>query len=298
VGAEIASYDGAQAGARRAYVPMLFKNAFGGSYDAAFYVQNVDPANLANITINFYDSQGSLTCFVPDTLPPLASKGYWLPDVPCLPDGWVGGAVITSDFNIVSVGRPHVGTEIMTYNGFSSGSLNAYLPMLFKNAWGSYNSAFYVQNVDDANTAHLTIQYYDSAGSETCSMEDTVEPLASKGYWVPAQSCLPDGWVGGVKVTADHSIVAVGRPHIGEQVTTYPGMASGGTNQYLPMLFKNAFGGSYDSAFYIQNSDTLSPANVMIRFYDTNGDLSCTRSDSIPPKATLGYWLPSLTCEP
>jgi hypothetical protein len=170
--------------------------------------------------------------------------------------------------------------------------------MLFKNAWGSYNSAFYVQNVNPDTPASVTIKYYDGQGNLTCSLDDSIEPLASKGYWVPSQSCLPEGWVGGVKVTADRAIVAVGRPHIGEQVTTYPGMTSGGTNQYLPMLFKNAFGGSYDSAFYIQNTDTLNPANVTIRFYDTNGDLSCTRSDSIPAKATLGYWLPSVACEP
>ena len=57
--AEIASYDGFSAGALTAYIPMLFKNAFGGSYDSAFYIQNVDATNTANITIKYYNSAGA-----------------------------------------------------------------------------------------------------------------------------------------------------------------------------------------------------------------------------------------------
>jgi hypothetical protein len=114
---------------------------------------------------------------------------------------------------------------------------------------------------------------------------------------VPGQSCLSDGWVGGAVVTSNYPIVAVGKPHVGSQVTTYPGIAGGSTNLYLPMLFKNLWG-SYNSAFYVQNTDTLNPANVTLKFYDMEGNLSCTRSDSIPAKATLGYWVPSVTCDP
>ena len=142
--------------------------------------------------------------------------------------------MVTSDQPIVAIGRPHIGTEVMTYNSFSSGSLTSYLPMLFKNAFGgSYDSAFYVQNVDPTNTANLTIKYYDSAGALTCTVTgETIAPLASKGYWLPglAASCLPDGWVGGVVVTSTQPIVTVGRPHIGTQVTTYNGFSAGSTS--------------------------------------------------------------------
>ena len=247
IGSEIASYDGFSAGSLTAYVPMLFKNAYGGSYDSALYIQNVD-FTTATLSIKYYDSSGALTCTVPETIAPLASKGYWLPGRGCcLPDGWVGGAVITSDKNIVANGRPHIGAEVMTYNSFSAGSLTSYLPMLFKNAYGgSYDSAFYVQNVDPANTANLTIKYYDNVGALTCTIPgETVAPLASKGYWLPglAASCLPDGWVGGVEVTSTQPIVTVGRPHVGTQITTYNGFSAGAASSYVPMLFKNAFGG-------------------------------------------------------
>jgi hypothetical protein len=171
--------------------------------------------------------------------------------------------------------------------------------MLFRNAWGSYNSAFYLQNTTGSD-AHVTIQYYSDTGVLNCTKADTIKPLASNGYWVPSATCdsgsLPDGWVGGVVVSSDQPVVGVGRPHIGEQVTTYNGFTAGSLNSYLPMLFKETWG-TYNSAFYIQNTENTA-ATVTVKFYNTNGQLSCTKTDTIPALSTQGYWLPSVTCSP
>ena len=303
IGGEVASYGGFSAGSLTAYVPMLFKTAY-GSYDSALYVQNVHDTNIANITIKYYDSTGVLKCTKTDTIAPLSSKGYWVPTATCdsgsLPAGWVGGAVVTSNQPIVAVGRPHVAGEVMTYNGFASGSLSTYVPMLFNGAYGSYNAAFYLQNTQDTNTANLTIKYYSSDGTLNCTTTDTLAPLASKGYWVPSATCdtgsLPAGWVGGVVVTSSQPIVAVGRPHIGTQVTTYNGFPAGNLSSYVPMLFKGAFG-SYDSAFYLQNTHDTNTASITIQYYDSNGNLNCTKTDTIAPLASKGYWVPSATCD-
>jgi hypothetical protein len=298
IGAEVMTYDSFSSGSLTSYIPMLFKDAFGGTYDSAFYIQNVHASNTASITIKYYDSSGALSCTQLDTISPLASKGYWVPAQTCLPTGWVGGVVVTSNQPIVTVGRPHIDTQITTYNGFAGGTASSYIPMLFKAAFGgTYDSAFYVQNVHASNTASVTIKYYDSAGALSCTITDTISPLASKGYWVPAQGCLPAGWVGGVVVTSTQPIVGVGRPHIAGQVTTYNGFTAGALKYNLPMLFKDAFGGSYDSAFYIQNTEA-SPAAVTINLYDTGGFLTCSRTDTIPALATLGFWVPSLICTP
>jgi len=306
IGNEIAAYDGFASGSLNAYVPMLFRDAFGGSYDSALYVQNVHATNTANVTIKYYDNNGVLNCTKADTIAPLASKGYWLPSVTCdsgsLPTGWVGGVKIESDQPIVAVGRPHIGAEVMTYNGFAAGDTSTYIPMLFKGAFGgSYNAAFYVQNVDESNTANVTIKYYDSNGVLNCTKADTISPLASKGYWVPFATCdsgsLPAGWVGGVKVESDQPIVGVGRPHIGTQITTYDGFAAGDTSTYIPMLFKGAFGGSYNAAFYVQNVHASNTANVTIKYYDSAGSLKCTKADTIAPLASKGYWVPAATCD-
>jgi hypothetical protein len=299
VGDEVASYDGFTEGGLTSYVPMLFNNAY-GSYNSALYVQNVHTSLRANITVKYYDSEGNLKCAKNDTVDPLSSKGYWVPSETCLPDGWVGGAVVTSDQPIVAVGRPHVGNEVMTYNGFTGGSLVSYIPMLFNNTWGSYNSAFYIQNVHDTNTATISIKYYDNTGLLQCTKADTIKPLASKGYWVPSTTCdmgsLPDGWVGGVVVTSDQPIVGVGRPHVGTQVTTYNGFTSGSTNSYVPMLFNNAWG-SYNSAFYLQNTHPSLTATITLKYYDSSGALTCSKTDTIEPLASKGYWVPSAICD-
>lgn len=305
IGSEVASYNGFTSGSTTTYIPMLFKNAFGGAYDAALYIQNVSDINNASITIQYYDNTGNLNCTKNDTISPLASKGYWLPTTGCdagsLPSGWAGGVKITSTQPIVAVGRPHIGSEVMTYSGFTTGYTTAYIPMLFNGAFGgSYNAAFYVQNIGNSSATY-TIQYYDSTGALNCTKTgETLAQYASRGYWVPASTCdsgsLPNGWVGGVRITSDQPIVTVGRPHIDSQITTYGGSGNGFTMQVLPMLFKGAFGGTYNSAFYVQNtsSDT---GEMNFNYYDTNGVSVCQKTHvSIPPKASLGVWVPAATC--
>jgi hypothetical protein len=171
------------------YVSMLFKGAFGGSYNSAFYVQNVNPGSAATITIKYYDTSGRQNCSVNDTIAPHASKSYWVPSAPCLPAGWVGGAVVTSNQDIVAVGRPHIGNEITSYPGFARGSPSLYIPMLFKNMWNSYDSAFYLQNMDSGGSADVTLRFYDVGGNLVCTRRDTIPPLASLGYWLPSVSC-------------------------------------------------------------------------------------------------------------
>jgi hypothetical protein len=63
------------------------------------------------------------------------------------------------------------------------------------------------------------------------------------------------------------------------------------------MLFKAAYGGTYNSAFYIQNTEN-SQATVTVKFYDTDGNLTCTRTDTVQALATVGYWVPTVTCFP
>jgi hypothetical protein len=104
--------------------------------------------------------------------------------------------------------------------------------------------------------------------------------------------------VGGAVVISNVDIVAIGRPHIGAQVMTYNGFTAGSPSSYLPMLFKDAFAnGSYDSAFYIQNTEATA-ATVITKFYDNTGALTCSRSDTLAPFSTLSLWAPNLTCVP
>ena len=68
-------------------------------------------------------------------------------------------------------------------------------------------------------------------------------------------------------------IVAIGRPHLGAEVAAYNGFTSGGTTNYLPMLFRGQWG--YDAAFYVQNISG-SNTTVSVDFYDVDGNYTCT----------------------
>jgi hypothetical protein len=295
LGSQVASYAGANAGGTTQYVPMLFKDAFGGSYDSALYIQNLGNAS-ATLSVDFISDAGTVVHTVNDTLPANASKGYWLPGISGLGASFVGGAKIISDQPVLAVGRPHIGAEVMTYNGFTAGATTAYLPMFFKNGFGTYNTALYIQNVT-ANLANLSIQYLNTDGTVACTKADTLGANASKGYWSLGVTCdtgsLPSGFVGGVKVTSDQAIVAVGRAHLGTQITSYGGFAGGSTSAYVPMLFKGAFGGTYNAALYLQNT-TGNTASVTIQYRDNAGALAATQNVTLDPGAISSIWLPGV----
>ncbi len=296
LGAQIASYIGATSGSTLQFAPMLFKDAFGGSYDSALYVQNLSNTS-APITIQFMDSAGAVVYTKNDTLAANASKGYWLPSEAGIPTGFAGSAKVTSTQNILAVGRPHIGSEVMTYNSFSSGSTTAWLPMFFKNGFGSYNTAVYIQNVT-GNSATLTIQYINLNGTVACTKSDTLAGNATKGYWSLSATCdsgsLPSGFVGGVKVTSTQNIVTVGRAHLGTQITTYNGFDSGATTAYVPMLFRKAFGGTYNSALYLQNTGASS-ATITVQYLTSTGSVAATQNLTLSAGAISSIWLPSVT---
>lgn len=191
LGSQITTYNGFAGGAATAYVPMLFRKAFGGNYNAALYLQNVNDTNNANVTIEYRDNAGAIAATQTVTLDPGAISNIWLPSVPGLPDGFVGAAVITADQDIIAVGRPHLNSEITAYNGAPASSATTYLPMLFKNAFTPpYNAGFYIQNTSE-NTASASIFFYDDAGTLSCIKAITLAPYATQGFWMPSVTCGP-----------------------------------------------------------------------------------------------------------
>jgi hypothetical protein len=56
-----------------------------GVYNSTLTVQNIDPGNTANITIDFFDVNGILSCVRTDSIPALGELSYWLPSMTCTP---------------------------------------------------------------------------------------------------------------------------------------------------------------------------------------------------------------------
>ena len=194
--------------------------------------------------------------------------------------------VVTSNRNIVAVGRPHLGAAVTTYNGFAGGSTTFYVPMLFKNMFGSYDSALYVQNISPSNTATITIKFYDTHGILTYTQTDTIPPVSSQGYWLPYLSCLGSSWQGSVKVESNQPVVAVGRPHLAGMSLRMMALREG-IPRCTCRCSSRRCGAIYNSALTWRISAN-NPANVTINFYDVNGNLSCVRNDTIPALGVLG----------
>ncbi len=307
-GTDPVTYNAFTGGADTVYLPMLFRNVWG--YTSAFYVQNLDSAQNATITIDFYDALGHFTCRYEDNSPigPAVTRGYWVPSMNCndgnsFPaEGWAGSAVIESNGGeeIVAIGRPHMGTEVAAYNGFTEGGTSNYLPMLFRNMWG-YTSAVYIQNVSGGTiTEPIEIVFYDAAGNYTCTYRDN-EDLADKatrGYWIPNVNCnaggsFPgEGWVGSATIHTSGAAIAVGRPHLSDgEVVAYGAFTGGATEAYVPMLFRKYNGN--ESALYIQNLGD-SDATVTITYYDEESGYYCAMAQEISLLSTSGVWLAGL----
>jgi hypothetical protein len=56
---------------------------FDGSYNAAFYIQNLTGSN-ADLTVQFVDSAGTLSCIDTDSLSNLEGVDDWVPSM-CAP---------------------------------------------------------------------------------------------------------------------------------------------------------------------------------------------------------------------
>ncbi len=312
---EIMAYNGVNQGATTIFLPMLFNGMW--NYESGFSVQNTSN-DAAVYSITFKSGHdGTTTCVLEgQNLPGHTAKTYDLTTIGncngggVMERGWFGGATILSDKPLAAVAKPVVdGVDVVTYNGFTAGSEKVYLPMLFRGIWG-YQSAFYVQNMDNSKAIEIEIQFYDTNGQETCTFTDPTPlgPNVTRGYWLAGMNdetqCIggtgfpDDGWVGAAiikRVTGTGEIVAIARPHMGAEVAAYNGFAEGNTINYLPMLFRGMWG--YVGAIYLQNISEAS-SSIEITFYDASGNEVCKYSDpqNLASKSTRGYWLPTLNC--
>ena len=299
-------YNDTSSGSDTIFLPMLFRNTW-GVYHSAAYILNLDENDPAQVQLDFFDTNGSHTCTMTDTIPPLSSHGFGSSGLTCLPNGWKGslkikstnGKLLSAIARIILGDLP--GTDVTTYIGIENGSTKSFVPMLFKNTWGLYQSAVYIQNIDTNNTATIKMDFYDTNGNRICTMTDSIPKESSVGYGSSTISCLPDGWKGSLTVTSTNNvaIASVARViYAGEDISTYSGFAAGSTNTQIPIFYK-AYN-SYQAALYIQNVDTnpANVANVSIDFYNTAGQLSCHIVDTIQAKSSVGYGSTQLDCLP
>jgi hypothetical protein len=186
-----------------------------------FNVQNTGGTE-AEITIAFTPEAGSSYSTIPnvvDTIQAGAAHTYDLSQMSQFSgiSKWVGSATVTvSDTTNDSIAgvATTVNTknadayQLLTYNGFTSGSSTVVLPLIQENNSGNRTS-INCQNIDPATSTDVTVTYTPGTGYGSKASE-TAPSVPSNGMAVFLQDYQgTTGWVGSATVTSDPAVPLV-----------------------------------------------------------------------------------------
>ena len=188
-----------------------------GTWATDFTIVNTE-GTTANISVAFSGSGNSLSGTIAGN-----GSGYINGYAGVYPPGWTGtaptsgyygSATITSDKNIVvayniSNSGGGVGNLAMGYVGFpSSGAGTTIVVPLIMNTYSTgWNTTFSVQNIA-GGTANLNL-YYTGNLSPNCSPCNYSMTSVSHTFNQLADGHVPTGFLGGVKIVSDKSIVVI-----------------------------------------------------------------------------------------
>jgi len=291
-------------------------------------VQNAGSAD-ANINMYYYNqTDGSVVGPIADTIQMGRSRSYNLshfanPKVPNLGGDWQGSVFVQSTNQpIAGVMTNHWFSNVgqqwgSAYEGISSGNTVLYGPSVFRvnresdPAVGSWvrSSNIMVQNLGDS-AANVVLELF-ATGSTTAAMtiNATIAPKTMgefntrfgspthPAYSAAAfQTALGNLFNGSVKVTCTNgqplaSVVHSfwNRPNE-NAASTYVAVPTGATNIYVPYAPRKLSGTAWVewSKTAVQNL-SASAANITMTFYNPNGTVALTLTDTLPGNSGDGY---------
>lgn len=228
---------GASTGAAEVYLPGIWNRY--ANHNTAVLVQNVDSTS-ATVTIKYYDTySGALVGQEVASVAPGATKlflqfdaGKGLPAGSGLTTPFNGSAVVSSDKNVVAIGKVDV-PETSWAEGYNAATTNAATSsvlcstILMNYAAERFNTAVGVQNVGTSPT-DITISYKDAGGNTVKSVtRQGVAPGASFFRYNPSDlSDQGSSFKGSLTATASGggkiaAIVNQTNNGAGDQLNTY-----------------------------------------------------------------------------
>ncbi len=260
------------------------------------WVAGIQVANLdtqpATVTIEFYDTSGTLVYTYVDSTPIAAgdAKTYYVPAI--LPDSaatsFRGSAVVSSERNIAAIVNENAGSGANydqppgilrgSYTGIRAAETanSLYMPVALKSYYG-FNSQLVVQNA--GATANITFEFFDTSGVSIAtyvasSVAANASAIVELDTLTPTTGSIPSGFGGSVKVTSASNLAGMANNMTSGVLQTYNAFSAsdGGTTLYAPALFNDYYG--YVSSLQVQNIGSVST------------DITVTYSDSIVKTAT------------
>jgi hypothetical protein len=279
------SYVGFTVGARKFYLPLVFREYF--NFSSFFSVQNIGDA-VTTVTVTFVGTNlnGPVTHTVSQAIQPNTSFEFNQDNITALGTRFTGAATIDSSAEDVVAAVMQVSTgQILGYGGFPSGSTNPVMPIVQANRFG-YFTGINVQNVGTAAT-DVTISYTPS-GTEGSACTETINVPAGgkvafaqyafqangRGSNAGTDNCA-DGaaFLGGGKVTANSAnqplVAAVNQVNLtANKGDTYGAFdPAAATNTVVFPTAQDRFFG-YFTGFNVANVGTVAT------------DITCTFTDS------------------
>lgn len=221
------SYGGFPSGANVANAPLLFKN-YNGWVSGAQVVNTSQSPVVVTAAVLQRDVPVALNLGA-RPLAPNESLTYYLPAINELPDDFVGSAVFTATGPIalvVQLLNADRGAG-MAYTGFTSGTPNVSVPVVFKSSAG-WESGIQVQNLGQGD-ALVRVTYHFRGGAGAVD-QGLIAAGSSTTFYQDANPAIPDGTIGSAIVTAlgGQPIVAivneVNYDHGGDATMAYEGL--------------------------------------------------------------------------
>jgi hypothetical protein len=181
-------------GANTVYVPALYTKYYG--WDASLSISKIGTGNSA-VTVTYSDG-GTSTCSLSDASP---GCSLFMPTEHPAAGAYAATITATGQPVVAIANAANPNNQAQTYGGFSSGAGTVGLPTVMKQYYG-WDTAFTCQNIGTVATS-LNISYQNYAANAYDT--GTLEPGDSIQKYNPAETFLPNGYVGAVTVTANAS---------------------------------------------------------------------------------------------
>lgn len=220
------------------------------AYESAIQVQNLDTVAVANISIAYYNPNGSMATLpapytnpVADTVQPGSSNTY----LPIHPDvGFKGSVVVSSDKQIAIISNLTIAATnraLGTYTGVAAGGASIFFPLIDKR---NNVSVFSIQNASSV-AANFVIDFIPLPGGGYADIADipgTLQPGAAATYNM-ADYNGANPWLGSIKVTASTGALAGVASNVNSNTPASPtngvynAFSAGSTTAILPLIMEN-----------------------------------------------------------
>lgn len=288
------SYVGQSTGGTSLYLPLLHKN--NGGYYSWYSIQNTSASEAATVEVRYSD------CTAADvdasyTIAAQAAVVVYQKNETCHAARGFGATITsTNSVPVLAVVMQEASKSILTYTGFSAGTLLPQMPLINMNN-SKYHTGIMIQNTGTAPT-DVTVTYKPSQAGTECTETQTVNGGEVKQFGYQAflgdntyEDCKVERFVGSAAVTANSAsiplVAVVNQIRFGYAVSGSYGAFDAGkaTNTVKLPIIMDRLGG-YNTGFSVAN---VGEAATWIKCTFTGSTVTAQSTAAVAVGASLSH---------